>query len=568
MTSGKELTMPDVSAPFIRLGDDGDDAPRLSYSIPESTNHVGLSVICVDVDQSDLNSETLAQLRENVEAKQGERPHPVPPDLRVTDFAVVPKGPRMATVNSFKAVAEIYEENPSNFIYAPAEGMLGFTGDFDIILPRPHPPGRVFPKILFFEKLQISTFLGNYGAGRVIKTFSLFPGEKTKISLKTYQKTKQTAETTVNFGSSVLDSVTEEAATDFENSIQSESSSKYTDSEADILSSQKNHSSKEGSGGAKVLWGLVEANGSGASESASETTGEWGTRSAREDFARTVSNALFKHSARASSKRDVEINTSSEQSTSSVSQQGSEQTIERQIENVNVSRTLNLVFRQMVQEYISVLHLTDVKIALYDESPGPYPQYAIHELDRFLDAYFSDDEETRTRILEGIIRELFFIFDYRDEPQQFLEQANLEFPQATIDVAGRVISLPEGVGYLRVNKSLRTPLTDREFIEVPGVVLKENIITMRTDGVVVDGFLGSGGDPAAGLLDTYSAALQVQTIRGMELNNGLIQEEIDRSALGRVVVEAGDTAQAAAYHDVCGADDDDESTDEDEDDDA
>ena len=562
--------MPDVSAPFIRLGDDGDDAPRLSYSIPESTNHIGLSVICIDIDQGDLNAETLERLRENVDAKNAERPRPVPPDLGITGLTLVPKGPRMATVNSLRAVAEVYQENASNFIYAPAEGMLGFTGDFDIILPRPHPPGRVFPKILFFEKLQISTFLGNYGAGRVIKTFSLFPGEKTRISLKTYQKTKQTEETTINFGSSVLDSVTEEAATDFENSIQTESSNKYTDSEADILSSQKNHSSKEGSGGAKVLWGLVEANGSGASSSGSETTGEWGTRSAREDFARTVSNALFKHSARASSKRDVEINTSSEQTSTSVSEQGSEQTIERQIENVNVSRTLNLVFRQMVQEYISVLHLTDVKIALYDESPGPYPQYSLHELDRFLDAYFSDDEETRTRVLEGIIRELFFIFDYQDEPQQFLEQVDLAFPQETIVVAGHEISLAS-VGYLRVNKSLRTQLADREFIEVPGVVLKENVITMRTDGVVVDGFLGSGGDPQAGLLDTYSAALQVQTIRDMELRNGLTQEEIDRSALGRAVVEAGDAQQAAIYRDVFHFESDDEDPspgEDDEDDDA
>lgn len=561
--------MPDPSAPFIQLGDDGEDAPRLSYSMPESTNHVGLSCICIDIDQGDLNPETLEQLRENVDAKNAERPRPVPPDLGITGLTLVGKGPRMATVDSLSAVAEVYQENASNFIYAPAEGMLGFTGDFDIILPRPHPPGRVFPKILFFEKLQISTFLGNYGAGRVIKTFSLFPGEKTKISLKTYQKTKQTAETTVNFGSSVLDSVTEEAATDFENSIQTESSNKYTDSEADILSSKKNHSSKEGSGGAKVLWGLVEASGSGASESSSETTGEWGTRSAREDFARTVSNALYKHSARASSKRDVEINTSSEQSSTSASEQGSEQTIERQIENVNVSRTLNLVFRQMVQEYISVLHLTDVKIALYDESPGPYPQYSLHELDRFLDTYFSDDAETRTRILEGIIRELFFLFDYQDEPQQFLEQVNLVFPQDTITVAGHEITLPGPVGYLRVNKSLRTQLADREFIEVPGVVLQENVITMRTDGIVVDGFLGSGGDPEAGLLDTYSAALQVQTIRDMELKNALKQEEIDRSALGRAVVEAGDAQQGAIFRDVfhLDSDDDDSTGDEGDDDD-
>ncbi|MEU1972121.1 hypothetical protein ABZ477_10720 [Microbacterium sp. NPDC019599] len=550
--------MPEVSAPFIRLGDDGDDAPRLSYSIPESTNHVGLSVICIDVDQGDLNAETLELLRENVEAKHPERPRPVPPDLDITGLTIVPKGPRMATVDSVAAVAEVYQENASSFIYAPAEGMLGFTGDFDIIVPTPHPPDRVFPKILFFEKLQISTFLGDYGAGRVIKTFSLFPGEKTKISLKTYQKTKQTEEATVNVGSSILDSVTEEAAVDFENSIQSESSNKFTDSEADILSSQKNHSSKEGSGGAKVLWGLVEANGSGASSSSSEETGEWGTRSARENFAKTVSNALFKHSARASSKRDVEINTSSEHTSTSSAEQGSEQTIERQIENVNVSRTLNLVFRQMVQEYISVLHLTDVKIALYDESPGPYPQYSMYELDRFLDAYFADDEEVRTRILEGIIRELFFIFDYQDEPQPFLEQVDLTFPLRSIAVAGHVIALPGRVGYLRVNKSLRTRLADHEFIEVPGVVLQENVITMRTDGVVVDGFLGSGGDPEAGLLDSYSASLQVQTIRGMELKNALTQEEIDRSALGRAVVEAADAGQGAIYRDVFGVDSDDD----------
>ena len=540
--------MEENNAPFIRLGEDADEAPRLNYAIPESTNHVGVSVISIDIDEELLNQATRAEIRENVEKKKTKRPRPVGPELRIDDLALVPKSDRVATVSDFKTVAEVYEQYPASFIYTPSEGMLGFSGDFDIIQPRPRPPEQVFPKILFFEKLQISTFLGNYGAGRVIKTFSLFPGEKTKISLKTYQKTVQKEETTVNFGSSVLDSVTEEAAVDFENSIQSESSNKYTESEADILNSQKNYNKKEGSGSAKVLWGLVEAGGSGGSESSNEISGEWGTRSARESFSNTVSNALFKHSARASSKRDVEINTSQEQSTSTTSEKGSERTIERQIENVNVSRTLNLVFRQMVQEYISVLHLTDVKIALYDESPGPYPQYSIHELDKFLDAYFTDDPEMRVAVLEGIIRELYFIFDYRDEPKQFLEQINLAFPDTTID--GLDINLPDSVSYLRVNKSLTTPLEDREFIEVPGVVLKENVITMRTDGVVVDGFLGRGGDPEAGLLDTYSASLQTETIREMSLKNALQQEEIDKIALGREVVANNDGRQARVFREV------------------
>lgn len=540
--------MSENEAPFIRLGEDADKAPRLNYSIPESTNHVGISAISIDINEGLLNEVTRKEIRENVEKKKTKRPKPVAPELRIDDLVLVSKSDRMATVTNLKSVAEVYDQYPSSFIYRPSEGMLGFSGDFDIIQPRPRPPKQVFPKILFFEKLQISTFLGNYGAGRVIKTFSLFPGEKTKISVKNYQKTMQKDESTVNFGSSVLDSVTEEAAIDFENSIQSESSNKYTESEADILNSQKNYNKNEGSGSAKVLWGLVEAGGSGGSESSNEISGEWGTRSARESFSNTVSNALFKHSARASSKRDVEINTSQEQSTSTTSEEGSERTIERQIENVNVSRTLNLVFRQMVQEYISVLNLTDVKIALYDESPGPYPQYAIHELDKFLDAYFVDDPETRVGVLEGIIRELFFIFDYRDAPQQFLEQVNLEFPTTTID--GLDINLPESLSYLRVNKSLTTRLEGREFIEVPGVVLKENVITMRTEGVVVDGFLGHGGDPEAGLLDTYSANLQTETIREMALRNELQQEEIDKISLGREVVTNGDERQARLFREV------------------
>ncbi len=219
--------MSENGAPFIRLGEDADEAPRLNYSIPESTNHVGVSVISIDINENMLNDATLKELRENVEKKKVKRPRPVGPDLRIDNLTLVSKSDRVATVNTRKAVAEIYEQYPASFIYKPSEGMLGFSGDFDIIQPRPRPPSRVFPKILFFEKLQISTFLGNYGAGRVIKTFSLFPGEKTKISLKTYQKTIQKDESKVNFGSSVLDSVTEEAATDFENSIQSESSNKY-----------------------------------------------------------------------------------------------------------------------------------------------------------------------------------------------------------------------------------------------------------------------------------------------------------------------------------------------------
>ena len=49
-------------------------------------------------------------------------------------------------------------------------------------------------------------------------------------------------------GSSILDSVTEEAALDFESSILSETAFKYKDSESDILNSQRDYSKEDKSG--------------------------------------------------------------------------------------------------------------------------------------------------------------------------------------------------------------------------------------------------------------------------------------------------------------------------------
>lgn len=180
--------MSENGAPFIRLGEDADAAPRLNYSIPESTNHVGVSVISIDINENMLNDATLKELRENVEKKKVKRPRPVGPDLRIDNLTLVSKSDRVATVNTLKAVAEVYEQYPASFIYKPSEGMLGFSGDFDIIQPRPRPPSRVFPKILFFEKLQISTFLGNYGAGRVIKTFPCFPAKRPRFRSRLTRK--------------------------------------------------------------------------------------------------------------------------------------------------------------------------------------------------------------------------------------------------------------------------------------------------------------------------------------------------------------------------------------------
>jgi hypothetical protein len=47
--------MSDTSAPFTRLGEDAEQAPRLNYSIPEPTSHFGKSAISVGIGEELLN---------------------------------------------------------------------------------------------------------------------------------------------------------------------------------------------------------------------------------------------------------------------------------------------------------------------------------------------------------------------------------------------------------------------------------------------------------------------------------------------------------------------------------
>lgn len=68
--------MADNNAPFIRLGDDADEAPQLNYSIPEATAHVGTTVITIDIDEDMLNQRTRDLIRQNLEDKKPKRTNP------------------------------------------------------------------------------------------------------------------------------------------------------------------------------------------------------------------------------------------------------------------------------------------------------------------------------------------------------------------------------------------------------------------------------------------------------------------------------------------------------------
>jgi Big-like domain-containing protein len=374
------------------------------------------------------------------------------------------------------------------------------------------------PRLFLIETYRLSSFLGQYGAGRTIKTFSLLPGEKTKISMKTYSKTEEDAKQ----ASSILDSVTNESTKDFETTLAKEQSDKTNYQES---------SSYEVNAKAEASWGFGSAEISGGVKGAAS--------SSREEFAKNVSNTTQKHASKASAKRDVQINTSYERK----QQAGEETSIERELENINVSRTLNFVFRQMNQEFITLLHLTDVRVAFWDGEPDAAvsirKEVSLPELQTLLDDFVKEPETVR----QAIEDQLTSIIDYEGNfVDDFVEEMELK------DRTGA--PLQPRRKYWRVNpkkikeESEYTDETGNRF-RVPGIILSANKYVMRTDGVIVEALLGQGD-----ALDDYSHGLQDEAIRAKLLNHQLTESEIKKMALSMKIINEGNADLAKVFEQV------------------
>jgi glucodextranase-like protein len=368
------------------------------------------------------------------------------------------------------------------------------------------------------ESYRLSSFLGRYGAGRVIKTFSLLPGERTKISVKTWQRSTETAKA----ASSIVDSVTTESATEFADALESENTDKQTSADRNEW---------EIKGKVEQGWGL------GRAEISARAAG--GCNAAREEFGKTVTNVTQKHVAEASSRRDVTINSEYERT----EEVGEETSLEREIANVNVSRTLNFVFRQMNQEFATLLHLVDVRVAFVrvyrpagaTQNEVDYREVRLTELPSLLDQVVV--RERRADVEQRIMNALRNVADYVDELHDVTE---------TVVPEKAGMPVPEA-GYVRVRRGMTQefrvdPDDPATAIEVPGVILSATTNVMRTEGVIVDALLGQGDG-----LDTYSHGLQDATVAGRNVDNDLRRQELEEARQRAKIVTEEDEEAAAVW---------------------
>ena len=364
-------------------------------------------------------------------------------------------------------------------------------------------PDEAEPTLIFIETYRLTTFPGDYGAGTAVKTFSLLPSEETEISVKTWKKSTQSTEQ----ASSILDSYTQNKADEFEKGVQKEHSDQRK-----VVKSFSYHAEAE----AKASWGWGSAKVSGGVAGSSN--------SAREQAAKNIMNATESHSQTSSAKRDVNIETSYERT----ADQGEEQTITRRIKNLNASRTLNFVFRQMNQEFHSLLHLTDIRVAFDNGFPGSMREYSLYELGDMVEAFMNPSTPTGDNTLqdlEGIVMSEYGpdkVFDYQGDPRQLVERITIpatqpgqaDYEYLRVIPARKDPSSGIHVGRGKYVMREETEAQQEDVRHLDGVIISARRLTMRTDGVIVESLLGKA--PA---LDLYALDTQQEVVRSRRLEN-------------------------------------------------
>ena len=349
------------------------------------------------------------------------------------------------------------------------------------------------PQLFLIEVYGVSSFLGDYGMGKTVRTFTLLPGESTTIKLKTWQSTKES----IAQSSSIIDSSEQSAKERFSNKVQNETTDKKTKSKTEKWSVEAE---------AKASWGWGSASVKAAA------SGEY--HSGREQFAKATSESVGEHAKESSSKRELSVTSSTETET----EIGEESSIERVINNVNMRRVLNFVFRELNQEYTTKLHLKDIYVGFTNELLDSWRQVPISGLHTLLDEVMINDQGKKDETAKRILKVAGTVFNNEDVPVRVLEHIHYNPILDTVDVTPAVIDAngeydaPTSTDYYRFKiGSLAQGNTKHP---VDGVLLSEQNIVMRTDSVIVEALLGQ-----ADALDNYSMEIQEAAARKETLAN-------------------------------------------------
>ncbi|HDX9614793.1 TPA: hypothetical protein ROY01_006026 [Bacillus toyonensis] len=382
--------------------------------------------------------------------------------------------------------------------------------------------------LLITEVYHHSIFSREYGAGKTLNTFTLLPGEKTEIFISS--RKRATAET-----SCILDSFNETSEDEYNEIVKESERNQLKSEELTAIS---------GSAKGRTNYDLNGGKASGSFNGSMQ--------SSRESFDEKMRSSLASHVSSQSSKRTIEVTASVEK----VEEENTE-SVKRTIENYNKNRTLNFVFRQLNQRFVSIRHLVDVRISVeqkwMDSSGVNYKilgEYPLSKLKDVLDIYIKDISYIKEEVKTRLLAQLNFM-DYKGEPYTLYEE--VEFDGNEGEDVGNYVRFKRCFSVYDENELCKCISTSNksedcqkdisskaeciEPIKVPGYILSVEAYMMKTNGVVVDALLGKNNAYEDYLLD-----LRKEGYKKMQLDNAMMQTMIDREKLAQDIVKNPDNS--------------------------
>lgn len=180
---------------------------------------------------------------------------------------------------------------------------------------------------------------------------------------------------------------------------------------------------------------------------------------------------------------------------------------------MNKSRVLNLVFRQLQQEFITLTYLNDVSIIFTNGFSEQQRITNLQGLDMFLMDIFENDATKIGEFKHTLFTYLCSIYDYTGTKVGFIEQISEELSNC-IDPTAPV----ETVRYVRKRKDLQQTFHGKT---VNGIILSAVSRVTNTPGVIVDALLGQGE-----ALDCYNMRLQDAAAINANLQNEKLAKEM------------------------------------------
>ncbi|MEL6558786.1 MAG: hypothetical protein AAFQ94_11420, partial [Bacteroidota bacterium] len=210
--------------------------------------------------------------------------------------------------------------------------------------------------------------------------------------------------------------------------------------------------------------------------------------------ARTFAKVATKHSSKKSSKREINVNVTSEFTSS----EGEENSIKRVIENPNADKVVTYVFFVMNQEYHSILHLVDLKVGYYDGHESTQKIVDLDDLDHLLE-YCINTPENRLDAKNKIKNSILGMQDHQ----------KVEHPDLYVEEGDRIrFNYDKKSMYPGINA------------EIEGLIISNTKVVLQTDGIVVDSLVA----PASALSE-HTQKLHEERLEEVKTRNALLDVE-------------------------------------------